>query len=116
MTERTKILDRLFTNAERFIEELNAEYGKVSNQEMLRMLTYDQQRAYIDLLYSFRDTERRKPFDAAHQEIGKRLLKVAEQQGYEHAKEMDRETHTFFGTDTIERFYRLETSQAGMTQ
>lgn len=107
MTDRTLILDRLFTNAERFMEELTRKHGGVfSNLQLLRRVAQDQQQAYIDLLYSFRDTPNRSPFNAAHQEIGKRIYNAAIRAGYVRAEEHDGDGLDVFDNPTDEKFYR----------
>ena len=107
MTDRKLMMDRLFTNADRFMEELTRKHGGVfSNLQMLRKVTQDQQQAYIDLLYSFRDTPNRSPFNAAHQEIGRRIARVAEQAGYIHDETRDQMGQDVFDNPTLEKFYR----------
>lgn len=103
---RTEILDQLFANAETFMAELIDKQGNFTNLLILRKVAQDQQEAYIDLLNSFRDTQNRSPFNAAHQEVGKRIYNVAIKAGYERAKELDCSGSDIFGNPTEEKFYR----------
>lgn len=86
--------------------ELIEKQGTFTNLLILRKVAQDQQEAYIDLLNSFRDTQNRSPFNAAHQEIGKRIYNVAMNSGYERADGLDRMGSDIFGNPTEEKFYR----------
>jgi hypothetical protein len=103
---RTEILDRLFANAEQFMAEMIEKQGTFTNLLLLRKVAQDQQEAYIDLLNSFRDTQNRSPFNAAHQEIGKRIYSNAIKVGYHRAEDLDRMGTDIFGNPTEEKFYR----------
>ena len=105
MSERTEIIERLFVNAEQFMAELIEKDGNFTNLLLLRRVAQDQQQAYIDLLTSYRDTQNRSPFNAAHQHIGGQILTAAENAGYERAPEMDRMGSDIFGNPTKEKFY-----------
>jgi hypothetical protein len=102
---RTEILDRLFINAEKFMAEMIEKQGTFTNLLLLRKVAQDQQEAYIDLLNSFRDTQNRSPFNAAHQEIGKRIYSVALKAGFTRAENLDRMGSDIFGNPTEEKFY-----------
>ena len=58
MSKRTEILDRLFINAKTFMAELSQTDGLFTNLQVLLKLARDQQKAYIELLYSFKDTKK----------------------------------------------------------
>jgi len=103
-TNRTDLLDHIFVNVEQFIDELVKKDGTFTNLALLRKVIQDQQQAYIDLLYSFRNEP--KPFNATHASIGKRILSVAEKLGYELDETLDRNGKDIFGNPTKEKFYR----------
>jgi len=103
---RTEILDQLFTNAERFMAEMVEKHGQFTNLSLLRKMAQEQQIAYIDLLYSFRDTSNRSPFNATHQEIGGRIYNVAVKAGYERDDNLDTIGSDIFGNPSKEKVYR----------
>jgi len=105
-TYRTEILDRIFVNVEQFIDELVKRDARFTNLNLLRKVIQDQQQAYIDLLYSFRDEPNNRPFNAAHALIGARILSVAEKLGYEYDETLDNSGKDIFGNPTKEKFYR----------
>ncbi|MAS36311.1 MAG: hypothetical protein CL610_20065 [Anaerolineaceae bacterium] len=104
--DRSKILDQLFTNAEKFMAELVEKQGIFTNLLILRKVAQDQQQAYIDLLQSYRDTKNRSPFNAAHQDIGGRIFTLAEANDYVRETSLDRMGSDIFGNPTKEKFYR----------
>ncbi len=108
MIDRTETLNNLFIHAEQYMADLIAKQGKFSNFEILRLIAQERQQDYIDLLYSFRDTPNRSPFNAAHQEIGGRILNLAQHSGYERAAELDRMGKDIFGNPSKEKFYRVK--------
>lgn len=101
MTSITDALERLFENAISVIQDLGDEF---TFQQFLREVAHDQQHAYIDLLYVSKNHER--PFGHAHQHIGKRLRKIAEENGYEMSESSDNNELDFFGHETIKTVYR----------
>jgi hypothetical protein len=106
MADRTEILDRLFVDAKTIMAKLIAKNGTFSNLEILRRITRQQQQAYIDLLWSFRDTENRSPFNATHQVIGLQILNIAlEDDIYERDTSSDRMGRDLFGNKTAEKFF-----------
>lgn len=78
MTAIGDALDQMFTNAASIIGELGEEF---TSQDFLRRVMHDQQHAYIDLLVACRHLD--WPFDQAHQKIGRRLLSIAPEHGYD---------------------------------
>jgi hypothetical protein len=110
MTNRTHILDALFINAERFMADLLQKHNRFSNLQILCKVAQDRQKDYINLLVSFHNTQNRSPFNAAHQEIGKRIYKVALKAGYERAEEFDSMGNDIFDNPTEEKFYKLKAS------
>ena len=95
MTESdiTQALDKLWESAPEVMESLG---DKFTYHQFLRALMDHCKHAYIDLLQA--NYHRDDPFDAAQQQVGKRLKKMAEAAGYdriERGKDLsifDRET------------------------
>ena len=95
MTETpiTQTLDNLWLAAPAIMDSLGEEF---TYHQFLRALMDKEKHKYIDLLQA--NYHRDDPFDAAQQQVGKRLKKMALEAGYERIEEgidlsiFDRET------------------------
>lgn len=95
MTETpiTQALDNLWLAAPSIMDSLGGEF---TYHQFLRVLMDKEKHKYIDLLQA--NYHRDDPFDAAQQQVGKRLKKMALDAGYERIEEgtdlsiFDRET------------------------
>lgn len=74
MTDFTQAMDKLMANASDVIESVLTDNSNFTFEDFLYTLIRDNQKAYIELLYLCRDHQH--PFKSAHQQIGKRLIKV----------------------------------------
>ncbi|MCC6612513.1 MAG: hypothetical protein IT320_03485 [Anaerolineae bacterium] len=101
MTESKIIqaLDELFAAAPTVMASLGNEF---TYHQFLRALMDHQKHAYIDLLYANRHRE--DPFDAAQQQVGKRLKQMAQDAGYERIE--DGKDLSIFDRETLRITYR----------
>lgn len=74
----TQALDRLWEHAPEVMASLGDEF---TYRQFLRALMDRCKHAYIDLLNA--NYHREDPFDAAQQQVGKRLKKMADEAGFE---------------------------------
>lgn len=104
MTETpiTQALNKLWEAAPAVIDSLGDEF---TYRQFLRALMNASKHAYIELLNA--NFHREDPFDAAHQQIGKRLKTMVEDMGYDrHVGGVDL---SIFDGETVKITYRRAT-------
>lgn len=98
-SEITQALDQLWQSA----PEVMAAFGDTfTYRQFLRALMDREKHAYINLLNA--NYHREDPFDAAQQQIGKRLKKMAEEAGYTRIE--GGKDESLFGRETQRITYR----------
>lgn len=101
MTESdiTSALDNLWEVAPEVMAALGSEF---TYHQFLRTLMDRHKHAYIDLLQA--NYHREDPFDAAQQQVGKRLKKMAEEAGYQRSE--GGKDLSIFDRETLKITYR----------
>jgi hypothetical protein len=98
-SEITQALNKLWEAAPSVMESFGDEF---TYRQFLRRVMECSKHAYIDLLQA--NYHRDDPFDAAQQQIGKRLKKMAEAAGFQrYEKGMDQ---SIFDRETLKITYR----------
>ena len=97
--EITQALNKLWESAPEMMASLGGEF---TYRQFLRALMDRQKHAYIDLLKA--NYHRDDPFDAAQQQVGKRLKKMAEEAGYKRSE--GGKDESIFGRETLRITYR----------
>lgn len=92
-------LDKLWLAAPFVMQSLGSEF---SYHQFLRALMDNQKHAYIELLQA--NYHRDDPFDAAQQQVGKRLKKMAEEAGYQRVE--GGKDLSIFDRETVKITYR----------
>ncbi len=95
----TQALNRLWETAPSVMESLGEEF---TYRQFLRCLMDQSKHAYIDLLQA--NYHRDDPFDAAQQQIGKRLKKMATEAGLKR-REVGKDL-SIFDRETLKIIYR----------
>lgn len=101
------VLDQLFKDAPRIMEQLAAKNGgQFTSQQFLKFVAQQNQKAYIELLTRCLAHPAASPFNAAHQHIGGKLTEVALKAGYDGPYEEGRTETDIFDNPTERKVYR----------
>jgi hypothetical protein len=109
----TDVLHTLFANAAALMEELSAANGSFSSQSFLRQLAQRNQYAYIELLQRCTAHPEGKPFNIAHQHIGKKLSIEALKLGYTRSEDVTGTETDIFGNPTGRVVYTRKSKDTG---
>ena len=113
MAEYKPFLDVLFSDAEMIMWELSAKDGYFTNYAFLRRAGQRHQGAYVGLLRTILDDRGEDfLFNIAHENIGSRLSRVAQDAGYKQQKDRgDTDVNIWGDTEKAVLYHRTERVQ-----